>query len=313
MGDSVEVNSQLVLAFIASSGQNGCLNEDLEKGVPNLTNENRVAAINALITKRLIDIFQLGAKLGYKLRPQDNEPADLRNADTEEKIVYGVIKEAGNKGIWMRDIRLKSNLQPTVLNKVLKSLENKKLIKAVKSVSATKKKVYMLFELEPDSTLTGGSWYSDQDFESEFVDVLNQQCYRYLLELRHKHENDQASAKKGPLAMYNLSSANCGQVCKFIADLGVSKVPLSEDDIRTILDTLLYDGKVERKLTINGEFTYRAVNPLVNPPGLVMLPCGICPVISECHLNGSVSPFSCPYMQSWGTKPIIKVQAEEET
>ena len=40
--------------------------------------------------------------------------------------------------------------------------------------------MYMLFNLEPDITVTGGAWYSDQDFESEFVEVLNQQCYKYL-------------------------------------------------------------------------------------------------------------------------------------
>lgn len=70
----------------------------------------------------------------------------------------------------------------TQLNKVLKSLETKKLIKAVKSVSASKKKVYMLFDLEPDNSVTGGAWYQDQDFESEFVDVLNQQCHRFLVQ-----------------------------------------------------------------------------------------------------------------------------------
>ncbi len=45
---------------------------------------------------------------------------------------------------------------------------------------ASKKKVYMLYNLEPDRTVTGGAWYSDQDFESEFVEVLNQQCYKFL-------------------------------------------------------------------------------------------------------------------------------------
>ena len=38
----------------------------------------------------------------------------------------------------------------------------------------------MLFNVEPDRSVTGGAWYSDQDFESEFVDVLNQQCFKYL-------------------------------------------------------------------------------------------------------------------------------------
>lgn len=61
----------------------------------------------------------------------------IKGADNEEKIVYKIIEEAGNKGIWIRDIRFKSNLNMTQLNKVLKSLETKKIIKAVKSVSVS--------------------------------------------------------------------------------------------------------------------------------------------------------------------------------
>lgn len=49
--------------------------------------------------------------------------------------MFKIIEEADNKGIWIRDIRFKSNLNMTQLNKVLKSLETKKIIKAVKSVS----------------------------------------------------------------------------------------------------------------------------------------------------------------------------------
>ena len=47
-------------------------------------------------------------------------------------------------------------------------------------LQASKKKVYMLANLEPDRSVTGGAWYSDQDFESEFVEVLNQQCFIFL-------------------------------------------------------------------------------------------------------------------------------------
>ena len=38
----------------------------------------------------------------------------------------------------------------------------------------------MLYDLEPAQSVTGGAWYSDQDFESEFVEVLNQQCHKFL-------------------------------------------------------------------------------------------------------------------------------------
>lgn len=38
----------------------------------------------------------------------------------------------------------------------------------------------MLFDLEPDRSVTGGAFYCDQEFESEFVDVLTSQCHKYL-------------------------------------------------------------------------------------------------------------------------------------
>ena len=38
----------------------------------------------------------------------------------------------------------------------------------------------MLWDLQPDRSVTGGPWYSDQDLESEFVEVLNQQCFTFL-------------------------------------------------------------------------------------------------------------------------------------
>jgi len=40
-------------------------------------------------------------------------------------------------GIWVRDIRYKSNIQLPQLNKILKALEGKKLVKAVKSVNVS--------------------------------------------------------------------------------------------------------------------------------------------------------------------------------
>jgi DNA-directed RNA polymerase III subunit RPC6 len=41
----------------------------------------------------------------------------------------------------------------------LKALEQRKLVKAVKSVANGNRKVYMLFELEPSREITGGAWH----------------------------------------------------------------------------------------------------------------------------------------------------------
>ena len=48
----------------------------------------------------------------------------------------------------------------------------------------------MLFNLTPDRSVTGGAWYSDQDFESEFVEVLNQQCFKFLQQKAENAEKD---------------------------------------------------------------------------------------------------------------------------
>lgn len=72
----------------------------------------------------------------YKYKDPSKQAA-LKGFDNEEKVVFKIIQDAGNKGIWIRDIRFKSNLNMTQLNKVLKGLETKKYIKAVKSVTVS--------------------------------------------------------------------------------------------------------------------------------------------------------------------------------
>ena len=59
----------------------------------------------------------------------------IKGDDNEERVVLRLIEEAGNKGIWTKDIRKKSSLSEPILKKVLKALEGKNLIKSVSSVS----------------------------------------------------------------------------------------------------------------------------------------------------------------------------------
>ena len=111
----------------------------LQNEMPNVDPKNRAKAINKLLSAGKIELFKNAQGLIYKGVTTKTQI----KGDQEEKIVYGIIEEAGNKGTWIRDIRIKSNLVQTQLTKVLKALENKKVIKAVKSINAQKKKVYM--------------------------------------------------------------------------------------------------------------------------------------------------------------------------
>lgn len=153
----------------ARDNPDGLSNSDLTALLPDITGQDRVASINKLLQLGHLEILTKNNCLIYRYKDPAKKSNVPKGADNEERIVYSIIEEGGNKGIWIRDIRVKSNLMMTQLNKILKNLETRKLIKAVKSVNASKKKVYMLYNMEPDRTITGGAWYQDQDFESEFV------------------------------------------------------------------------------------------------------------------------------------------------
>lgn len=181
--------------------------------------------------------------------------------------------------------------------------------------------IFRLYNLEPDRTVTGGAWYSDQDFESEFVEILNQQCYRFLQEKQEESRKSMA----GPLAARNMSLVTSLEVHKFISELvkkiillhsmffidiflkrisynylqGISKVQLRLEDIEAILETLVFDGKVEKNVKENNKKCYRSIERLVPTTGLVRIPCGVCPVSNNCGDIGAINPTKCVYLRDW--------------
>jgi len=297
--DAIDLESRIIQ--LCAQNPKGITNQQMQNGLPpNTEVEQKASAINRLLSMGKIHLLQSGDGLVYRLK--DPEAAkNVKGADTEEKLIYQIIGASGNKGIWTRDIRFKSNLVPAQVNKILKSLESKKLIKAVKSVAASKKKVYMLYNEQPDRSVTGGAWYSDQEFESVFVEVLNQQCYNFLCQ---KAEVAQQTSKD-PISQRNKSCATIKEIWKFIAEIGISKVELSMEDVEAILNTLIYDNKVEKSVMVNESLeasertSYRAIKSLLPPTSLVMVPCGVCPLINSCQEGGIVSPSTCQYMSSW--------------
>lgn len=150
---------QRILELCAKYPKEGVSDQTLQQHLPQINAQQRLAAINRLLSLGRLDLLK-SPQLGIVYRLKDNvDPTQLGSGgssgnsqtDMDEKLIYTLIKEAGNKGIWIRDISTKTNVKSVALNKALKSLETKRLIKSVQSVgAASKKKVYMLFDLEPD-------------------------------------------------------------------------------------------------------------------------------------------------------------------
>ncbi|XP_054153478.1 DNA-directed RNA polymerase III subunit RPC6-like [Oppia nitens] len=297
-GDSMTLSTIMNnIIELCMDNEKGITEKTLQIAMTGVNPLVRADAVNQLLGQNKIEICKQGIQLLYRIK--DKTSAN-KGSDEEEKIVFAIIEKASNKGIWIRDIRFQSNLSQTLLNKVLKNMETKKLIKSVKSVTASKKKVYMLYDVEPDRSVTGGSWYSGNDYESEFIEVLAQQCLRFLWEKTNKEKQN----AKNPIARQNQSFVTSRDVLKFINDVGISKVELSVDDIESILDTLVYDGKVDKHVSTENTSTgsnklYRYITSLAKDPGFMRMPCSVCPVYKDCHIDGIISPLKCVYLKEW--------------
>lgn len=245
-------------------------------------------ALNVLLAKRQVQIFQLGSSHIYKLQPKE-DAGKFKGLTPDDMLVYQAIQQAGNMGIWTKDMKRNTNLQQPQVAKAIKNLEARNLIKAVKSVSATKgKKVYMLAELKPSKELTGGAWYTDQEFDSEFIDVLKRQCVQFVL-------------KQGLATVENVADA--------VRKSGITKEELRKKDFKQLMDMLVLDGEVEEVIS-TGTGLFAAFPPdtllyrgsqsrLSETSAFTSIPCGVCPVLHECSDDGLISPKTCIYFQNW--------------
>jgi len=81
----------------------------------------------------------------------------MKQLSYEESIVYEICQDAAAMGALV--IMFKNALKPMTqakINQLLKRMEEKKLVKSLKSVSKGNKKVYLLADVEPSVEVTGG-------------------------------------------------------------------------------------------------------------------------------------------------------------
>eukprot|EP00533_Pseudo-nitzschia_delicatissima_P001616 CAMPEP_0116102798 /NCGR_PEP_ID=MMETSP0327-20121206/13545_1 /TAXON_ID=44447 /ORGANISM="Pseudo-nitzschia delicatissima, Strain B596" /LENGTH=298 /DNA_ID=CAMNT_0003594869 /DNA_START=33 /DNA_END=926 /DNA_ORIENTATION=+ len=147
--------------------------------------------------------------------------------DVSAKLVLQCIEKAGNNGIWTKEIRMQTNIQQQALNKIFKQLEQRCLIKPVKSVTAKAKKLYMLYELTPSKEITGGVWYSGLEFDHEFISELRtfvMHCVRRL--------------NSG-------NGVTISEIKKKMEQAKVSRVELNLDEVKQLVQTLVFDNYIE--------------------------------------------------------------------
>nr|CDJ80272.1 RNA polymerase Rpc34 domain containing protein [Haemonchus contortus] len=257
----------------------------LTAAIPALDRQNAIN--NLLVSKKLI----IAKTSGGALRLKVNTNTQLSGASEEEQAIYTLIEDSKRKGIWIRELRDGSGLSQIQLRKVLKSLEQKKLIKNIKAVGTTKK-CYMLYDLEPDTSLTGGTFYSDQQLDAELIHTLVNVCIGYIHSRRKQaidnHPDDFSMQKE-------LSCVRPQEIADFILEKRVLNVTITVDDVERILEVAILDGAIERR----PDGKVRATSSTTLPSPLVTVPCSTCPVVDDCSSGHVISPQTCRYMAEW--------------
>lgn len=202
------------------------------------------------------------------------------------------IKSSENRGIWTKDLKTRTNLHQTVLNKVLKSLEiTKKLIKSVRNVKNPTRKVYMLIGLNPSSDITGGPWFSETELDVEFINELCRVILRFIVSKSFSSDPEKL------LSAMNSHYPSISQIHEFIISSGITSTELGFEDVRMLLNRLIFDGEIEKVVSVHNQaindnfddddegdmFVYRAIKNELCESSLASIPCGSCPV-SRCYL-----------------------------
>lgn len=205
------------------------------------------------------------------------------------------IKGSDNRGIWTKDLKTRTNLHQTVLNKVLKSLETtKKLIKSVRNVKNPTRKVYMLIGLSPSTEITGGPWFSETELDVEFINELCRVILRFIVSKSFSSDADKL------IPVSHNQYPNLSQVHEFIISSGITSTELGFEDVRMLLNRLIYDGEIEKIVGIQNRavnddsddedgdlFVYRAIKNESCESSLASIPCGSCPVNNLSHAMNS--------------------------
>ena len=172
-------------------------------------------------------------ELVYRLLSEETA-SKYHGLDQTHRLVLQIIEKADDRGIWTKDIRVQSSLQEQALKKIYKLLESRKLIKPIYAVAVARKKLYMLYDVIPAREVTGGPWYTEMEFDHEFIAELKM----FIL-----HCVKNMNGGKG---------VTLEEISDKMIQVKISRVQLNMDEVKQLVQTLVYDYLIEQE-TVNSQ------------------------------------------------------------
>ncbi|KAL9631555.1 MAG: hypothetical protein Q9164_005826 [Protoblastenia rupestris] len=95
-----------------------------------------------------------------------------RSLDSDAALVYSYIESAGRDGMLASTLNRRTNFHKVSMDKCIKVLEQRRLIKTVANFRYPKRKTFMLWGLQPAEDVTGGPFYGGGELDEEFVKTM---------------------------------------------------------------------------------------------------------------------------------------------
>ncbi|KAJ7283867.1 RNA polymerase Rpc34 subunit-domain-containing protein [Mycena rebaudengoi] len=236
-----EVETKLHQAALAGP-KNEITSKQAESVVPDA--KARQTALNFLLSAGLFKPLK-DAKGNVIFRAvTKGELEQTKDLNGEESLVLGHIKVANNEGIWTKHLKAKTNLHQTIIDRCLKTLTQKKLIKRVPSVQHPTRKIYMLEHIEPSVGLTGGPWYTESELDTVFIETISRACLKFIRDVSFPK---QRQGREG--ALFPISNAprypTAAQVHNTLRQARLTETELSVEHVEMLLNVLVLDGEIE--------------------------------------------------------------------
>ncbi|KAF2465358.1 DNA-directed RNA polymeras-like protein III subunit Rpc34 [Lindgomyces ingoldianus] len=236
------------------------------------------------------------------------EAEKLRQMSADERLLYQMIDDAQNDGVWSKALRARAGLTPQRTNKVLKALESKGLVKAITNVKVPNKKMYLLKDLEPSPEIAGGPWQTDGEYDLALIHAVSNLVEKYVREKTWKQvpvgmnrlpqdieENPRMHSVPRNMSIQLYPSAK--SILRYITEgQFIKEKRITEGYMEELLDMMTLDGRLEKMSAT----TYRtARDSSFGMNGFVEAPCGTCPVFDLCGNEGEITASTCAYFTEW--------------
>ena len=148
-----------VLAALERAPEQCATDGALQASLPMLTAGDIAIVLQGLMRDRRVEAYAVRLPFGaprssasaehtFKLVSAD-KAARLKDLEENDLMVLQYVERGSTQGVWVRNIKINTRLQHVQINKILRKLENRKLVKPVKCVAFKNRRMYMLYGAPP--------------------------------------------------------------------------------------------------------------------------------------------------------------------